>query len=418
MIGSPARAPVAYAVPSARDWRRSAHVVRESGPTEPPKPRLLDRVRGAIRARHMSRSTEESYVGWIRRYIFFHAKRHPAEMGAPEVTRFLTALAVQGKVAASTQNQALSALLFLYRRVLELDLPWLDGVVRALTPERLPVVLTCDEVRAILQRLEGVPRLMAYLLYGAGLRLLECCRLRVQDVDFAANQIVGRNAKGRKARVTMLPVAIKADLARHLEGVRAAPARPPARRRVGRTADRARPQVPERRPRLGVAVALSRDPLLRRSRHPRAAPAPPPRIGAPARREGRRPARWDRETRHTAHVTPLVRDAPPRGRVRHPHRSRAPRASRHQNDHDLHARAEPGTRRRPEPGGPDAPVRPRRSTAAGPELRWAAQRPGGGAAPTPNRTQEHALTRRSSAAGPADRLTGPAAFGVFGSSAE
>ena len=221
MIGSPARAPVAYAVLSARDWRRSPHVVRESGPTEPPKPRLLDRVRGAIRARHMSRSTEESYVGWIRRYIFFHAKRHPAEMGAPEVTRFLTALAVQGKVAASTQNQALSALLFLYRRVLELDLPWLDGVVRALTPERLPVVLTCDEVRAILQRLEGVPRLMAYLLYGAGLRLLECCRLRVQDVDFAANQIVVRNAKGRKARVTMLPAAINADLARHLEGVRA-----------------------------------------------------------------------------------------------------------------------------------------------------------------------------------------------------
>jgi site-specific recombinase XerD len=126
----------------------------------------------------MSRSTEESYVGWIRRFILFHGKRHPAEMGAPEVTRFLTALAVRGQVAASTQNQALSALLFLYRRVLEVDLPWLDGIVRAVTPERLPVVLTRDEVRVILQRLEGVPRLMAYLLYGAGLRLLASCRPR------------------------------------------------------------------------------------------------------------------------------------------------------------------------------------------------------------------------------------------------
>jgi integrase len=169
----------------------------------------------------MSRSTEEPYVGWIRRYVLFHGKRHPSEMGALEVTRFLTALAVRGKVAASTRNQALSALLFLYRRVLEVDLPWLDGVVRAVTPERLPVVLTRDEVRAILQRLEGVLRLMAYLLYRAGLRLLECCRLRVQDVDFTANQIAVRNAKGQKDRVTMLPAAIKADLARHPEGVRA-----------------------------------------------------------------------------------------------------------------------------------------------------------------------------------------------------
>ena len=163
--------------------------VHETSPAGPSKPRLLDRVRAALRTRHYSTRTEEAYVAWIRRYILFHAKRHPAEMGAPEVTRFLSSLAVDGRVAASTQNQALSALLFLYREVLELDLPWLDGIVRA---ERLPVVLTRDEVRAVLLRLEGVPRLMAYLLYGAGLRLLECCRLRVQDVDFAANQIVLR----------------------------------------------------------------------------------------------------------------------------------------------------------------------------------------------------------------------------------
>jgi len=130
-----------------------------NGPSDAPKPRLLDRVRGAIRARHYSRRTEAACVAWIRPCIIFHGKRHPAEMGAPEVTRFVTALAVDGKVAASTQNQALSALLFLYREVLQQELPWLDDVVRARRPERLPVVLTRDEVRAILQWLQGATRL-------------------------------------------------------------------------------------------------------------------------------------------------------------------------------------------------------------------------------------------------------------------
>jgi len=141
-------------------------------------------------------------------------------MGAPEVTRFLSSLAVDGRVAASTQNQALSALLFLYRDVLEVDLPWLDGVVRAKRPHRLPIVLTREEVRAVLQGLEGVSRLMACLLYGAGLRVLECCRLRVQDVDFAANQLIVRGGKGDKDRVTMLPTIAKPDLAAHLETAR------------------------------------------------------------------------------------------------------------------------------------------------------------------------------------------------------
>lgn len=127
---------------------------------------------------------------------------------------------MDGRVAASTQNQALSALLFLYRDVLEVNLPWLDGVVRAKRPERLPVVLTRDEVRAVLQRLDGVPHLMACLLYGAGLRVLECCRLRIQDIDFATNQIVVRGGKGDKDRVTMLPGIVKVDLARHLDAVR------------------------------------------------------------------------------------------------------------------------------------------------------------------------------------------------------
>ena len=201
--------------------RRAPWACRESDPPEPPKPRLLDRVRQALRARHMSRRTEEAYVAWIRRFIFFHDKRHPAEMGAAEVTKFLTSLAVDGQVAASTQNQALSALLFLYKDVLEVELPWLDGIVRARRPERLPVVLSRDEVRALFQRLDGVSRLMASLLYGVGLRVLECCRLRVQDIDFATNQIVVRGGKGDKDRVTMLPGIAKAGLLEHLEDVRA-----------------------------------------------------------------------------------------------------------------------------------------------------------------------------------------------------
>jgi integron integrase len=183
-----------------------------------------------MRAHHYSPRTEDAYVGWIKRYIFFHEKRHPMEMGAEEVTRFLSSLALDGRVAASTQNQALSALLFLYREILQQDLPWLEGVVRAKRPIRLPVVLTREEVQAVLAHLRGTPRLMGTLLYGAGLRLLpacrargagrECAQLRVKDVDFGVNQIVVRDGKGQKDRVTLLPATAKAVLARHLEAVR------------------------------------------------------------------------------------------------------------------------------------------------------------------------------------------------------
>jgi integron integrase len=141
-------------------------------------------------------------------------------MGAPEITKFLSSLAVEGNVAASTQNQALSALLFLYRDVLDQDLPWLDDVVRAKRPARIPVVLTRDEVRTVLLQMHGVPRLMAMLLYGAGLRLLECAHLRVKDVDFARSQLVVRSGKGDKDRVTMLPAVVRAELTRHLEAVK------------------------------------------------------------------------------------------------------------------------------------------------------------------------------------------------------
>jgi integrase len=154
-----------------------------------PPPRLLDRVRHQIRLRHLSRRTEKAYVAWIRRYVLFHGKRHPRELGSTDVARVLTSLAGERRVSASTQNQALAALLFLYREVLGVPLAGIDAV-RAKVPGRLPVVLTRDEVRAVIGRLQGVPHLMALLLYGAGLRLLECARLRIKDVDFGARQIV------------------------------------------------------------------------------------------------------------------------------------------------------------------------------------------------------------------------------------
>jgi integron integrase len=175
-------------------------------PTQPP--RLLDRVRAAIRARYYSQRTEKAYVHWIRRYILFHGKRHPETLGAAEIESFLSALAVQAKVAASTQNQALAALLFLYREVLRIELPWIDGIVRAKSPGRLPTVLSRDEVALVLGQMRGVPLAMATLLYGAGLRLLECARLRVKDVDFARRQIMVRSGKGNRDRVAPLPMSV------------------------------------------------------------------------------------------------------------------------------------------------------------------------------------------------------------------
>jgi integron integrase len=168
----------------------------------------------------MSPRTETAYVGWIRRYILFHQKRHPAELGPAEVTRFLSHLAVDGQVAASTQNQALSALLFLYKHVLGVELPWLDDLVRAQRPARLPVVLTRAEVAAVLTHLGGMRWIMGALLYGAGLRLLECLRLRVKDVDFGQNEIVVRAGKGDRDRRVMLPRAVEGPLAGHLLRVR------------------------------------------------------------------------------------------------------------------------------------------------------------------------------------------------------
>jgi integron integrase len=176
-------------------------------------------VRAAVRRRHYSPRTEQAYVSWIRRYILFHGKRHPGEMGEQEVSRFLSSLATAGRVAASTQNQALSALLFLYDEVLRRKLDWLENVTRAKRPVRLPVVLSRREVESVLQRLTGVPWLMASLLYGAGLRLMECARLRVKDIDFERNEITVRDGKGRKDRITLLPRSLRAPLQEHLRRV-------------------------------------------------------------------------------------------------------------------------------------------------------------------------------------------------------
>ena len=184
-------------------------------------PKLLDQVRDRIRVKHYSIRTETQYVQWIKRFILFHGKRHPSELGAAEVEAFLTHLAVDGHVSASTQNQALSALLFLYKEVLAVDLPWLDNVVRAKRPQRLPVVLTRSEVRAVLVRMKGVHGLMANMLYGTGMRLMECVRLRVKDVDFERGEILIRDGKGGKDRVTMLPSSVVAGLQAHLEQRRA-----------------------------------------------------------------------------------------------------------------------------------------------------------------------------------------------------
>lgn len=173
--------------------------------TKEAPPRLMDQLRGRIRAKHYSIRTEQSYLQWARRFILFHGKRHPREMGAREVEAFLTHLAVERRVSASTQNQAKSALLFLYKEALEIDLPWLENVTQAKQHRRLPVVLTAREARALLDALNGTMWLVASLLYGTGMRLLEGLRLRVKDIEFERREIIIRDGKGGKDRVTMLP---------------------------------------------------------------------------------------------------------------------------------------------------------------------------------------------------------------------
>ena len=184
------------------------------------RPRLLEQVRDKLRLKHYSYRTEQQYLGWIRRFILHHGKRHPRDMSAPEIEQFLSHLATERQVSASTQNQALSAILFLYREVLHIELPWLENMVHARRISRIPVVLSTEEVTALLCHIDGTFRIIAQLMYGSGLRLMEALRLRVKDIDFGYSQIVVRDGKGKKDRVTVLPEATVTPLRAHLRLVR------------------------------------------------------------------------------------------------------------------------------------------------------------------------------------------------------
>ncbi|MDQ3287105.1 MAG: integron integrase [Pseudomonadota bacterium] len=196
------------------------HPVSEAVPARAAEPvRLLDQVRAQCRVRHYSLRTERAYVSWCRRFILANGKKHPRDMGAAEVSGFLTLLATRHDVAANTQNQALSALLFLYRQVLGISLPWMEDVVRAKRPQKIPVVLSRDEVVRLLAALEGSPWVMAALLYGSGLRLLECLRLRVKDVDFDRGEIIVRHGKGGKDRRVPLPRKLREPLSERIQRI-------------------------------------------------------------------------------------------------------------------------------------------------------------------------------------------------------
>jgi len=188
-----------------------------SGTHQQQQPRLLEQVRNVLRFHHYSIRTEESYTAWIKRFIYFHKTRHPKDMGANEIKQYLTYLAVERKVSASTQNQAFNALLFLYKKVLEIDLPKIEDITRAKPTKRLPVVFTRNEIRALLAQFDGTKWLIYNLIYGCGFRIMECLRLRVKDIDFHYKQIIIRDAKGKKDRVTVLPDLLINSLRLHLD---------------------------------------------------------------------------------------------------------------------------------------------------------------------------------------------------------
>ena len=343
---------------------------------EPPGT-LVRRLRTALRARHYSRRTEEAYVAWARRYVRFHGLRHPRELGADALERFLSWLAVRGRVSAATQNQARSALVFLYGTVLVGDprtpdvgalVAGLGDVVRAKRPTTLPTVLTRAEVRAILAALDGTPRLVSLVLYGAGVRLLEALQLRVKDLDLAQHQLTIRAGKGAKDRVTILPEVAAAPLARHLARVQALHARDLARG-AGTVAlpgalARKYPRVPERGAGVGVAVGLPGRAALPRRRDRRAAAAPLPRERRTARGADRGADRGAHEARRVPHVPPLLRHPPPGGRLRRPDHPGAAGPRGRADDDDLHACAESGRARRPQPARPPRVVPRRRGRVA------------------------------------------------------
>jgi len=276
-------------------------------PASAQKPKLLDRLCEALRARHYSRRTEQTYCHWVKRFIFFHGKRHPAEMSEPEINAYLTHLAVKEKVSASTQNQALCALLFLYRHVLNREIGDLGEVIRARKPRHIPVVMTRDEVKSVLANLAGDKWLMASLMYGCGMRLMECLRLRIQDIDFARNEILIRDGKGAKDRITMLPESLKTPLQDHLKKVKGVHERDLAdgwgRVQMPTALDRKYPNAPKG---LAVAMGLSAGESVDQFSDKGAGPPPCGRIiGPESRKRGRRQGRFD-ETSHMPHVQALV----------------------------------------------------------------------------------------------------------------
>jgi len=307
-------------------------------------------VHEAIRRLHYSRRTEETYVHWVRRFIYWSGKRHPATLGEPEVTAFLSHLATERKVAAATQNQALAALLFLYKQVLGRELGWFDDLVRAKRPVRLPVVLTRGEVAALLAQLKGAHWLMASILYGAGLRLMECLRLRVKDIDIAYRQILVRDGKGGKDRVSMLPeIAVQPLHAQLGEAKRLHE----IDLREGFGEVHLPYALARKYPRAGFewgwqyvfpSAKRSADPedgVIRRHHLDES-------VLARALKEARRCAGIAKPVKR-AHAAPLLRHAPFASRAGHPYRSGAARTFGCVHDHDLHARHEQGRARGEEP---------------------------------------------------------------------
>ncbi len=310
---------------------------RDAGVTARLGPKLLDQVRDRLRVRHYSLRTEQAYLSWIRRFILASGKRHPAQMGQAEVDAFLTRLATDGQVSAGAQNQALAALLFLYREVLRIELPWMENLVRAKRPRRIPVVLSREEVARLLAVLEAPCWLMASLLYGSGMRLLECLRLRVKDVGAARAEIVVRDGKGGKDRRVPLPLSLRDALLRQRERALAVHAADPAAG-VGRVflpqaLARKSPQC-RRRTGLAIPVSLSA-PVAGSAQWPGGSASRVRRSPAACGAGGTSQCRH-RQAGHLAHVAPFVRDAFAGGRPRHPHGARAMRSQGRGHHADLY----------------------------------------------------------------------------------
>jgi hypothetical protein len=318
-------------------------------PTESPK--LLQQLRQVVQLRHYSPRTEQAYVAWVRRFVRFYGLHHPAELGAAEITRFLGALAEQGRLSASSQTQALSALLFLYKEVLHRDLGGVGEVVRAKQPVRLPVVLTRDEVRGVLAGLTGAPQLVARMMYGSGLRLLEALGLRVKDLDLPSHEIRVRRPKGGKDRVTMLADSVVNVMEEHLAGVRRLHRRDLA---AGVAALRCPMRSRGRHPapaRSGVGSLSSLLCAVTWTRDRRIAPAPSARVGGAAGREGCGPCVRSCQASHLPQFSSFVRHSPPARRVRHSDRAGAVGPPRRGDHDDLYPCSQSWRAGGPQPSG-------------------------------------------------------------------